>query len=176
LNGRHITAIVVAVCIAVVLAPISVLATTNSTRVVITDPNNPARAAHVSAAGALAVAGEVTSVPGLPARPFTDLVSSGSFTVPAGKHLVIETVSVLVTVTTGDQVFAELEYRSGGAAGLLLLPVTFSDTESPYDDYVATISVHVYADPGTTVRLNAFSTTSGGIVAGSLLNVSGYLV
>jgi hypothetical protein len=65
LNGRHITAIVMAVCIAVVLAPVSVLATSSASRVYITDPTNAAHRAHVSSAGALSV----TATPGIPGSP-----------------------------------------------------------------------------------------------------------
>lgn len=173
LNGRHITAMVTAVCIAVVLAPVSVLATSSASRVYITDPSNAAYRAHVSAAGNLSV----TAAPGLPGTPFTRLAvgpSPISFTIPKGKHLVIETVSVNVDVTSGNSIYAQVDYTTGGIGGNVFLPLAYSYTESGYDTYVATASVRVYADPGSTVRLSTSSPT--GSTGTDFLSVSGYLV
>ena len=170
LNGRHITAMVTAVCVAVVLAPVSVLATTSGARVFITDPGSAGYRAHVSAGGSLSV----TPAPSLPGKPFTKSVSPPSFTTPAGKHLVIETVSVTVAVTTGNPLFVQMDYTSGGTTGLLYLPIVYSFTGSGYDTYVATVSVRVYADPSSSVALVAYSPT--GTVGTTFLTVSGYLV
>ena len=71
LNGRHVTAIVSAICIAIVLAPVAVVAASTGSRsstiekVLVTDPMH-AYEARVSSTGALKVGGTVT-VKNLPA-------------------------------------------------------------------------------------------------------------
>ena len=163
-NGRHMTAIVSAVCVAIILAPVAVLASsaprsTAIQKVYVTDPHNSAHKASVSSTGALSVggtvnvgnlpasqnvngtvnvgnlpstqnvSGAVTAVPGLPGTPFTKTaVEPASITVPTGKHLVIETASVSVDVTSGNSLYVELDYTTGGVPGYLYLPVTYSYT------------------------------------------------
>ncbi len=182
ITGRHVTAMVTAVCLAIVLAPVTGLATTSSgSRVVLTDPTDAAHRAHVSAAGALAVAGAVTASPGLPGKPFTVTASSGfspaTFTVPTGRHLVIQTVSVDVDVTGGNTIFAEMTYTTAGNTdGHLFIPLTYSNhAASGYDTYLAALPVQLYADPGTAVELSV-SSPSGGSTGTVFLSVSGYLV
>lgn len=214
INGRHVTAIVSAVCVAIVLAPVAVLASSapkagGIERVYITDPHHSANRASVSSTGALSVrgtvdvgnlpptqnvsgsvnvgnlpstqnvSGSVTAIPGLPGTPFTDYGSGAgateSVTVPAGKHLVIQTISVRGGVTSGDNLQADVDYVTNGVTGFVLVPLTYAYTNSSlgYDFYVGTVSVDVYADPGSTVELTLFSPT--GTFDESLISVSGYL-
>jgi hypothetical protein len=125
------------------------------------------------------VSGSVTAIPGLPGTPFTDYGSGAgateSITVPAGKHLVIQTISVRGGVTSGDYLQASVDYLTNGATGFVLVPLTYAYTSSGlgYDFYVGTVSVDVYADPGSTVELTLSSPT--GTFDESLLSVSGYL-
>ena len=179
INGRHVTAIVCAVCAAIVLAPLSVLATTSPAKVFLTDKGTPSRTARVSAAGALSVTGNVTTTPALPATSFSTSAASGfpptTITVPAGKHLVIETISIQADVTSGHGLEAFVDYTTGGNASTLYVPLTFAQTEdSGFDVYVATQNVHVVADLGSAVKLEPDS--ESGSTGTTFLTVSGYLV
>jgi hypothetical protein len=88
--------------------------------------------------------------------------------------LVIETVSVNVDVTSGNSIYAQLNYKTGGANGFLFLPLTYSYAHSGYDTYVATLPVDVNADPGSVVSLSLSSPT--GTLRTEFLSVSGSLV
>jgi hypothetical protein len=95
-NGHHMTAIVSAVCVAIVLAPVAVWASsaprsTSSQKVYITDPHNQADKASVSSTGALSVGGDV-KVLNLPA------VQSVSGTVNVGNLPATQSVSGTVNV------------------------------------------------------------------------------
>jgi hypothetical protein len=66
----------------------------------------------------------VLDVPGLPASPFGE-TGSPSVTVPAGKHLVVETVSVQVDVTPpGSQLAEFVNFICGGKSVQLFVPLT----------------------------------------------------
>ena len=213
LNGRHVTAIVSAICVAIVLAPVAVVAASTGSRsstiekVLVTDPMH-AYEARVSSTGALKVGGTVTvknlpatqpvsgsvnignlpttqnvggtvtAVPGSPGTPFTVTQSANAnfttFSVPSGKHLTIQTLSVQVVVTTGDKFSALFGYRTNGTFGDLLIPLTFTFTSSGNDYYVATLPVDLYADPSSQVTLEA-SDVGPGSIAQVILTVSGYL-
>jgi hypothetical protein len=213
LNGHHVTAIVSAICIAIVLAPVAVVAASTGSRsstiekVLVTDPMH-AYEARVSSTGALKVGGTVnvgnlpatqpvsgsvnignlpttqnvggtvTAVPGSPGTPFTvNKGASASFTqfsVPSGKHLTIQTLSVRAAVPTGDKVGAFLDYRTNGADGSLFIPLTFVFTNFGDDWYDATLPVDVYADPSSSVSFTA-SDEGAGTTAQVILTVSGYL-
>ena len=65
------------------------------------------------------VVNEVTTKPGLPASPFGQ-TGSPQITVPAGQHLVVETLSVQLDVTPpGSKLEALVTYLSGGANVIL---------------------------------------------------------
>ena len=83
LNGRHVTAIVSAICVAIVLAPVAVVAASTGSRsstiqkVLVTDPIH-AYEARVSSTGALKVGGTV-NVGNLPAtQPVSGSVNIGN--------------------------------------------------------------------------------------------------
>ncbi len=99
-----------------------------------------------------------------------------SITVPANKHLTIETLSVQVDVTpSGSQMEALVNYTSGGNSVTLFVPLTFAYTQTSngFDTYTATQAVRLYADPGTSVTLNTFTPT--GSAGTTFLTLSGYL-
>lgn len=99
-----------------------------------------------------------------------------SITVPANKHLTIETLSVQVDVTpSGSQMEALVNYTSGGNSVTLFVPLTFAYTQTfnGFDTYTATQAVRLYADPGTSVTLNTFTPT--GSAGTTFLTLSGYL-
>ncbi len=121
------------------------------------------------------VVNAVTTKPGLPASPFGQ-TGSPQITVPAGKHLVIETLSVQLDVTpSGSKLEAFVTYTSGGADVTLFVPLTFAytDTATGYDFYVGMQAVRLYADPGTVLTVSGTGPGSTGTL---FLTVSGYLV
>jgi hypothetical protein len=118
----------------------------------------------------------------VPSVPFGDTESGGfsqpsTITVPARRHLIIETLSVDVDVNpNGSNIEAFVTYTSAGNSVTLFVPLTFSsrNTVNGFDTYVATQAVRLYADPGTSVTLSTSSPT--GSQGTSFLTVSGYLI
>jgi hypothetical protein len=81
------------------------------------------------------VVNAVTTKPGLPASPFGQ-TGSPQIAVPAGKHLVVETLSVQLDVTPpGSKLEAFVTYTSGGNNVTLFVPLTYAytDTSTGYD-------------------------------------------
>jgi hypothetical protein len=121
------------------------------------------------------VVNTVTTRPGLPAHPFAE-TGSPEITVPAGRHLVVETLSIQVDVSPSDtKIEAFVNYTSGGNSVTLFVPLTYAYT-MPSNDfafYVALQPVRFYADPGTSIAV----TTSSPAHSGTLfITVSGYLI
>ena len=118
----------------------------------------------------------------VPSVPFGETESGGFglpniITVPAGQTLVIETVSLQLDVTpAGSQLEAFVNYTSGGKSVTLFVPLAFAYTQTSngFDTYTATQAVRLYADPGTSVSLTAFSPT--GSTGTLFLTLSGYLI
>jgi hypothetical protein len=118
----------------------------------------------------------VTSVPGLPAKPFGE-TGSPAITVPAGKHLVVETLSVQLDVTPpGTKLEAFVNYICGGKTVSLFVPLTYAYTETStgFDFHVAMQAVRLYVDPGTAVSVSGAS--PGGSTGTLFVTVSGYLI
>jgi hypothetical protein len=118
----------------------------------------------------------VTSVPGLPANPF-GASGSPSIAVPAGSHLVVETLSLQLDVTPpGSQLEALVNYTCGGNNVSLFVPLTFAYAQSSdgYDFYVALQAVRLYADSGTFIVVTGYS--PGGSTGTLFVTVSGYLI
>jgi hypothetical protein len=117
-----------------------------------------------------------------PNVPFGETESGGFgqpniINVPAGQTLVIETVSLQLDVTPpGSQLEAFVNYTSGGKSVTLFVPLTFAFTQTSngFDTYTATQAVRLYADPGTSVSLTAFSPT--GSTGTLFITLSGYLI
>jgi hypothetical protein len=117
-----------------------------------------------------------TVVPGLPAHIFA-AAGFPSIAVPAGKHLVVETISVQVDVTPpATKIAAFVDYTCGGISVTLFVPLTYTYTDpgTHYDFYVALQAVRLYADPGTSLTVKTYS--PGGSSGTLFLTVSGYLV
>ena len=118
----------------------------------------------------------------VPNVPFGETESGGFglpnvINVPAGQTLVIETVSLQLDVTpSGSQLEAFVNYTSGGKSVTLFVPLTFAYTQTSngFDTYTATQAVRLYADPGTSVSLTAFSPT--GSTGTLFITLSGYLI
>jgi hypothetical protein len=118
----------------------------------------------------------VRDVPGLPSRPFGE-TGSPAVTVPAGKHLIVETMSVQVDVTPpGSQLEAFVNFTCGGKSVQLFVPLTFAyrQPSNGFDTYVALQAVRLYVDPGTVVSVTTFSPS--GSTGTLFVTVSGYLI
>jgi hypothetical protein len=117
-----------------------------------------------------------TVIEGLPANIFGETGSPG-INVPAGKHLVVETVSVQVDVTPpGTKIEAFINFTCASNSVQLFVPLNYAYTEAStnFDFYVALQAVHFYADPGTRIFVTTYSPT--GFNGTLFLTVSGYLV
>jgi hypothetical protein len=117
----------------------------------------------------------VTTRPGLPASPFAQ-TGSPQVAVPAGRHLVVETLSVQLDVSpSGSKLEAFVNYMSGGINVTLVVPLTYAytDTGTGFDFYVGMQAVRLYADPGTVLTVSGAGPGGTGTL---FLTVSGYLV
>ncbi len=118
----------------------------------------------------------------VPNVPFGETESGGFglpniITVPAGQTLVVETLSLQLDVTpAGSQLEAFVNYTSGGKSVTVFVPLTFAYTQTSngFDTYTATQAVRLYADPGSSISLTAFSPT--GSTGTLFVTVSGYLI
>jgi hypothetical protein len=99
---------------------------------------------------------------------------SMSFNVPAGKILVIETVSMKVELSDGSNVRASFGTVSGGNATEFFLPMTGTPWAS-FLRFQTTQQVRIHADPGTQV--SSIIERNGGFPGGNAwFSVAGYLV
>ena len=96
-------------------------------------------------------------------------------TVPQGKRLVIEYISALGVVPTGQRVRVNIRIITSGRFGTHALPLIPQGSFSGFDNFSASLPVRLYADPGTLVSGEA--SRDAGTGNGSLtLSISGYLV
>lgn len=102
-----------------------------------------------------------------------------SFTVPAGKRLVIQSVSIETSLTTGvgqKLVLGSVQAQVNGHLEDYLMAPTFTGTLEGRDIYVLSQPTTIYADAGTDVHIFATrNATDSGI---NLMNASvqGYLI
>jgi hypothetical protein len=118
----------------------------------------------------------VATVQTLPANPYGE-TGSPSIAVPAGQHLVVETLSLQVDVfPSGSKIEAFINYLCAGKAVTLFVPLTYAYTQpgNGFDFYVALQSVRLYADPGTSISVTA--TSPGGSPGTLFVTASGYLI
>jgi hypothetical protein len=180
LGYRHLLAFGAGLALAVALYPAGARAAAVFSAVIVDAVTG--KGARVDEAGRLQVSGAITSVPGTPSTPFA--VTAGSVEagapavvqVPAGKRLVVETLSLQVEVEPGKQFPAFITYVSGGKEVLLFVPLSFSfaDVGADVDTWVATQAVRLYPDPGTSISLQ-ISTPLSNSLTNQFLTVSGYL-
>ncbi len=195
LTHGQLTALVVGLVAALLLAPVGAQAAAGLAEVVITDPADPARQARVDANGNLRVAGSVRVVdtplavtsaddPGRLAFQTEDIAiflidsftASGAFDVPAGKRLVIRYVSAHADLPTGQRLLSlRLDTDHSGISILhWFVPVSTGNIGTRARFAVAQ-DTQLYADPGTTVEFTAGRSTIGG--GGTIhVSVSGYLI
>ena len=98
-----------------------------------------------------------------------------SFTVPAGKRLVIETVSANAAMPTGQKAIINVATVGGGQNGRAWLALAEQGNVSGLDRYAVAQSLRMYADPLTTV---AFQVVRSGAASTASFNfsVAGYYV
>lgn len=183
-NGRQLTIMVVAVCAAVVLAPAGVLAASH-TVVSIADGKHPSRTATVTTQGAQVVSGSVRLAgtskvsgtvkdsPSLPGTPFSaSVIGTNPITVPAGKHLVMTTISVVTVVDSGATAIDQVYYDNSNHQ--ISIPMVDQGDYSGYEYFEDSLEVYVIVDPGSSIYLN--TQVSSGTENSDFLTVSGYLV
>jgi hypothetical protein len=109
---------------------------------------------------------------------FRDSGTTFNFTVPAGKRLVIETISARIFVPAGQQVVAQISTELNNSSAFVFLPFNFKFTEDlfPEDDYIATIPVRIYSDPGTRPSVLVRRNSTQGESASGSVQCFGYLI
>jgi hypothetical protein len=106
-------------------------------------------------------------------------LSDPSFTVPAGKRLVIETLSIYVALAPGQLGLVKLGTLAGGVGVTHVFPLTKTYSLSSGEDvYTGLHSIRMYADPGSTVFITAERNTVAGIALDAVFKVviTGYYV
>ena len=186
LSGRQITTMFIAACVAVVLAPVGVMASSHSV-VTLGDGTHPSRLAHVSSSGAqlvnvtgsTTVGGTVTARPGLPGAPYALEGSAESghltMTVPTGQHFVVQTLSVSVIVNDAVTVAGvSLETIENGHEVDVNVPTTRVEPSDPPGPavFATTIAASLYPDPGSTVTVVPL--VDSGDPVSTLVTLSGY--
>lgn len=139
------------------------------------DVDNPARQPYQAAANVVCFYGTSSA---------TFASDSTTIKVPAGKRLVIETVTIDSLPASGQIPEAWVGVTAGGAGGAHHIPLQRMWTAAQYgggmiyDRYQAMVSVRLYADPGTTVTLGTRRSSTAGTAADMVTSfrVSGYYV
>jgi hypothetical protein len=105
----------------------------------------------------------------------TTLGDSVLFTVPQGKRLVVQTVSVLASLPNGQQVTASDITTNQSPGFIFAIPLQLQGTNGGGDNYGATVPVRAYVNAGNVLQLllqRNGSTGSAFITA----SFSGYLL
>jgi hypothetical protein len=100
------------------------------------------------------------------------------FTVPAGKRLVIEFVTAILTVQAGQSAAVTFFVRTGGisAPGIVhALAVTPQGTFNSGGVFVSSQLVRLYPDPGTSVIFE-FTRNAANGVAGGNISLTGHRI
>jgi len=99
----------------------------------------------------------------------------GSITVPAGMEWVIETVSVVATLPSGQRGIVSVQSSVGGFATGANIPLTFAGNFNGSDTYEVTQALRLYADPNSSVQFVAIRNDATGS-ASFEFEISGYTV
>ena len=87
----------------------------------------------------------------------------------------IETVSPRGFLAVGDKADFMMEVFTAGVSARYSFEPTFIGTFFTLDRWVASESVRIYADPGSSVRA-IFQKNSNTVVGGATFSISGHLV
>jgi hypothetical protein len=107
-----------------------------------------------------------------------NFLTDNQIAVPAGKRLVIETVTVQAYVPAGQKLLAQINMVGGGTFAqhnILLTPQGGFDFNL-LDYFAATESVRLYADQGSAVPFSLTRSSSDANLWGGSYTVSGYLI
>ena len=112
---------------------------------------------------------------------FNDAQKVFTYTVPAGKRLVIEYVSVTATIGAGEKVRAFVRGGNGFTEAIHPIVMNYQVTVSSNDVFVGSQPLKLYAEPGTSVvvlvsRRDAANTGAVSPNAGLESSITGYLV
>ncbi len=114
--------------------------------------------------------------------PFVWSVAPGSFdefspfvTVPAGKRLVIETISVQATADVVSHIRIRIQTTADGQLSGHFIDVANRGGAAGLTNFHGTHAVRIYADPGSSVRFGAGRNDSSGFVSVEAA-ISGYFV
>ncbi len=99
-----------------------------------------------------------------------------TFPVPADKILVIEYLSCSAILPIGQFLYAELTTTAGGTGGLHTFVPAPSFLNGAFPHFILSVPTRLYADPGTTVRLNVVRTAALGSISDFPCTLSGYYV
>jgi hypothetical protein len=102
-------------------------------------------------------------------------VSGSAYVVPAGKRLVIEQITASVGLPTPQWAQCFIFVTSGGNTTRHFLRLDPPIVDAGFGYFYTTLSVRLYADPGTNVVLGLARNSSSGAWTG-FLTASGYLV
>jgi hypothetical protein len=101
------------------------------------------------------------------------------FSVPAGKRLVIEQISIEadLTPTASQELRGAVRTSVGGSFYDYAFVGTDSGQDGIFEDFIASSQMKSYADPGTAVQIFVTrNDTSGGSADKAEVNLSGYLI
>ena len=96
-------------------------------------------------------------------------------TVPAGKRLVIESVTARATLPTGQRVILSISSTTSGRDAMHYIAVTPQGSFPTYDAYAATSAVRIYADADTTIRFEARRSADAGVANVNIVISGQYL-
>ena len=106
---------------------------------------------------------------------FSSGFGSGTFTVPAGRRLVIDYISADAGVAPGGNVLFDVATYLNGAEVESHPPMTSQGVILGQQVYAASAPVKIYADPGSTVTIAFLSSAASGS-GGAIVGVYGHLV
>jgi hypothetical protein len=104
-----------------------------------------------------------------------DIDASASFTVPAGKRLVIEHVSVRTTFGQAHKAYGNIVTQRNGSRFHFFKIDLIGPIGSAGQQMIASDLIKVYADPNTDLRVDIVRDTGGDIGDGSV-HLSGHFV
>ena len=84
-------------------------------------------------------------------------------TVPAGKRLVIESITARTTVRDGQYVILHLTTTTSGRGSRHYITLTDQGTFPTFHAFTATGTVRIYADAETTIRFSAQRSDGAGV-------------
>jgi hypothetical protein len=123
----------------------------------------------------------------VPAQPFAvhgggvtqdELFAADKFSVPAGKRLIVETVTMFAAVPPGDRASCGLTADPAGPSDLVTHHFAVTpqgNAPAPYDQFVSTSPVRLYFGPGDELIWFCFRSNGNGFVT-FRWSISGYLL